>query len=154
MTESEPIFVRVDSNRRIVIPTALSSVTACMTGNQPLDAWLLMNTPQRFRLISKADAENDLTVSRLIKMSSSASDAGPAEFEDAAVVALRARVRPVRLSRHDTGWRLTLPTIVAQLMQLDRGDSKLAILAVPPHIEIWSSDALASALKVPFGDLL
>jgi hypothetical protein len=76
------------------------------------------------------------------------------EFREEPVAALGLRLWPVEITPPGPGWRLTLPKVLAAVMQIRPKESSLAILISPQHIELWTWDTLRASMAIPLTDLV
>jgi hypothetical protein len=76
------------------------------------------------------------------------------EFHDEASLALALRLVQVRITPPDPGRRLTLPKAIAAIMQIGSGESELALWFLHGHIELWTIDALRSAVTIPLTEII
>ncbi|MFY9741090.1 MAG: hypothetical protein WAK21_03755 [Candidatus Sulfotelmatobacter sp.] len=59
------------------------------------------------------------------------------------------------MTKHTTsGWRFTLPRVVAAIMQLRPEASELAVLLVQGRVELWTLETLRAAVSQPLPDIL
>ncbi len=77
------------------------------------------------------------------------------EFHDEASVGLTQRLVEIQMTKHTTsGWRFTLPRVVAAIMQLRPEASELAVLLVQGRVELWTLETLRAAVSQPLPDIL
>jgi hypothetical protein len=160
MEDSEPLkghVLAVEESYRIRLPQPLCQEVVWIMGKQ-ISAWLLLCRSDRCRLLSASEVENDPDLKLLrarVTEKRAEGDAGPFEFQDAASVVLRLRLLQIQLNRHETsGWRFTLPRPIAAIMQLRPSESSLIALIVQDHIELWTVEAMRSAVDIPLADIL
>jgi hypothetical protein len=150
-------ILRVDESCRIRLPQPHLKRVGWITGDQSLDGWLLVGSPGRCRLISAAEVDTDTTLrslrSRIAEELDSPS-ASAIEFSNASSVALALRLVPAQIARHEGGWRLTIPKPVAAVMRISPGESDVAALSFHGNIEIWTIEALTSAIAVPLREII
>jgi hypothetical protein len=150
-------ILRVEASFRIRLPQPLLRRVGWITGEQPVSAWLLLGSPGRCRLLSEAEleADHDLqTLRERITAEANDSSATLIEFRDEASTALAIRLLPVQITPPKPGWRITLPKEMAAIMQIRPGESDVAALFTQNHIEIWTVEALRSAVAQPLTEIL
>jgi hypothetical protein len=78
----------------------------------------------------------------------------PLEFQDEVSAALAFRLMAVEITPRKPGWRLTIPRPVAAIMNIRPKDSDIAALFLQKHIELWTIDALRSAVNMPLTQII
>jgi len=138
------------------LPQPLVKRVGWITGDQPIEAWLLMGSPARCRLLSTADVEKTPEwQSALYRISALDEPTSPAiEFDDDASVGLALRLAPVQITPPKPGWRVTLPRMIAAIMRIRPEESDLAALFLNGYIEFWTMEAIRSSITVPLVDVL
>ena len=152
-----PLVVKVDTSYRIVLPAALSKLVPWIVGDELLFGWLLMGSPGRYKLLSPAEIESDAATQSLrnrIGAELSAGGGSMLEFHDEASLALALRLVQVRIAPPDPGRRLTLPKVVAAMMQIRPGETDLAVWFLHGHIELWTIETLRSAATPQLSDFI
>lgn len=152
-----PHIVKVDKSCRLFIPTALAHRVDWITGEDSISGWLVVGTPGRCRLLSSADVENDATARSLrarIEADMRTGGSSILEFQDETALALGLRLIQVRLAPPEPGWRLTLPRAIAAIMQIQPGESEVALWLIHGRIELWTIQTLRSALTTPITEIL
>lgn len=152
-----PHIAKVDRSYRIVIPTALSQQVGWITGDDTISGWLVVGTPGRCRLLSSAEVENDATARSLrarIEAEMGTGGSSILEFHDDTSLALAFRLVQVRIAPPEPGWRLTLPRAIAAIMQIQPGESELALWLPRGHIELWTIQTLRSAVTTPITEII
>jgi hypothetical protein len=76
------------------------------------------------------------------------------EFHDDTSLALAFRLVQVRIAPPEPGWRLTLPRAIAAIMQIQPGESELALWLPRGHIELWTIQTLRSAVTTPITEII
>ena len=128
-----------------------------IAGRQPVDAWLLLGSPGRCRLLSAAEVGSDPTLQGLrarIASELNSPSPGALEFRDEASVALALRLVAIRITPPPPGWRLRLPGPIATIMQIRPGGSEIASLFFQGHIELWTIETLRSSAEPPLTEIL
>jgi hypothetical protein len=130
---------------------------AWISGDEPQKGWLLVGGPDRCRLLSGAEVNNDPSYRSLqasIEVELAMHNVNSLEFRDEAMAALPLRLLPVEVNPRGPGWRLTLPKLIAAIMQIRPKESEVALLYVQEHIEIWTIEALRSSVTAPLGEIV
>jgi hypothetical protein len=152
-----PHIAKVDSSYRITLPVALFERVEWIVGADALFGWLLMGNPGRCRLLSPSELENDAATQALrARIDAELRTVGNSmlEFHDEASLALALRLVQVRIAPPDPGRRLTLPKAMAAIMQIRPGESEIALWFLHGHVELWTIEALRSAVTTPLTDIL
>jgi len=145
----------VDPSGRVLLPSDLCDASGWISGEGPLQGWLLMHTYRRLRLLSAHDVEASSEVLRLKEIGGvQEQKGGPLDFEEPGSVVLAGRILERQLARSTSGWRLTLPRNVVELWEIRPGNNSAAVLISGGYVEIWSIDALRDAYSVPLRDLI
>jgi hypothetical protein len=156
LASSEPHIVKVDKSCRIILPAALSRQIAWIAGDAPLFGWLLMGSPGRCRLLSSAEVERDAAAQTLrtrIDAELRTVESGTLDFRDEASLALALRLVQVRIAPPEPGWRFTLPRATAAIMRIRPGEDEVALWFLHGHIELWTIEALRSAVGTPLAEI-
>lgn len=153
----ECTVLKVDQDYRIFLPQAILRRVGWILGDAPLSGWLLMGGPGRCRLLSSAEVDSDASCRSLqvaIGEELELPADGVLEFRDEASVVLGLRLQPVEITPRGPGWRLTLPRVLAAIMQLRPKESSVALLFFQEHIEIWTLETLRASLTVPLSEFI
>ena len=158
LASSEPPHIaKVDKSYRIVLPVALLQQVDWIAGDAPIFGWLLMGNPGRCRLLSPAEVENDAATQSLrSRIDAELGRVGSSilEFNDEESLALALRLVQVRIADTEPGRRLTLPKAIAAMMQIRPGESELVLWFLHGHIELWTIEALRSAVATPLTEII
>jgi hypothetical protein len=157
-SKQEAKIISVEASYRVRLPQPLCRQVVWIAGSKPLAAWLLVGSSGRCRLLSALELGTDPQL-RALKdaISSSAAERATSvvEFEEESQVALGQRLLEIQLTLHKTsGWRFTLPRVLAAIMQLSPKESEVAALFVEDHIELWTIDTLREAVSVPLSEIV
>lgn len=144
---------RVDRDNRILLPHAFLKRTGWPIGTDPMRGWILLNGPGRCRLLPAALLGADAGFQQLRSKIAEQKDQDAIDFEDDGLATLGLRLLPLELMPPGPGWRLTLPKVIATLMEIHRKESSVALLA-RKHVEIWTLEALRFAMTTPIADLI
>jgi hypothetical protein len=140
------------------LPQPLCRRTGWINGEQTIAAWILVAGPKRCRLLSAAEVAEDEDLRQLqgrIAIETTAAPGRLLEFKDEGSAALAQRLLSIQIAPHETsGWRFTLPRVLASVMRVRPRESDLAALFVQEHIELWTIDALSSAVSGALTELL
>jgi hypothetical protein len=151
VSDWEAKILAVEASYRVRLPQPLCTRVGWIAGEQPIEAWLLVANAGRCRLLSEAEfnenADLRLLRARIVSETTALSTRS-LEFRDEVSVALAQRLLAIQITPHETsGWRFTLPRVLAAIMRVSPKQSDLAALFVQEHIEIWTIDALTSAVS-------
>lgn len=150
-------ILRVDTSYRIRLPIALLKHGGWATTAESIEAWLLVGTPGRCRLLPASKLKSDPALQNLhARITAELTSPNPDSlvFGDESSVALPLRLQPVKLFPFETAWRFALPRVVAAVMQIVPGKSDIAALFFQGHIEFWTIATLASAMSTPLAELI
>jgi hypothetical protein len=150
-------ILSVDESYRVTLPKTLCDRANWQTGDQSLNVWLLLGGPGRCRLLSGPEVENQPTVQSLLQRISIEIDtlgANPLEFRNEASAALPLRLVHVEALPRGSGWRLALPRPIAAIMQIKAKEGELAAMIRQGYIELWTLQALRSAIEPLLTEIL
>jgi hypothetical protein len=156
-TDLEHSILRVEASYRIRLAVPLVSRVKWISGDQPIEAYLLVGSPGRCRLLSAPEVKDDPRLKSLQARIAAEIDAPLPDsltFHDDMSVALALRLLPVRITGGEPAWRLTLPRVLAALMEITPGKTDIAALVFQAHIELWTIETLTSAMSVPLTELI
>lgn len=128
-----------------------------MTGGAALDAWLLIGSADRCRILSSSELESDPELQRLqsnVTDEINASSDSVLAFREAGIAALPLRLVPIEINRYGSRWRLVIPQIVAVPMRIHPAESDVAALFLDGHIELWTIEILRTAFNHSLSQLL
>jgi hypothetical protein len=143
----ECLILAVDGSYRITLPQPFARRVGWITGDQAVEAWVLVGSPGRSRLLSSAEAVGDPDVQALQEKIAEVSfpDQNLLEFQDETLAVLPLRLLQVQIRRRGQGWRLALPTPIAAIMQIHPAKRGIAALFLEGHIEFWAIETLRAA---------
>src|SRR5271157_877551 len=151
-------ILHVEASYRVRLPAALLRQAGWAAPRDvPLDGWLLVGSAGRCRLLSISEIESDHDLQALQARIASELDAtspNALAFHDENSVALALRLLPIQITPPEPGWRLTIPRVVAAVMQIRPGESDIAALLFQGHIELWTIQTLASAMSAPLAEII
>jgi hypothetical protein len=153
----EANILSVDEAYRVTLPQSLCRQSDWISGDQPHSAWLLLGNSGRCRLLSATEVESDPTLQSLqarTTLELTEPSHNPLEFQDEVSAALAFRLMAVEITPRKPGWRLTLPRPVAAIMNIRPKDSDVAALFLQKHIELWTIEALRSAVNMPLTQII
>ncbi len=156
--ERESHVISVEASYRIRLPQPLCKRVGWISGDQPVEGYILVANSGRCRILSLAEVAEDSDLQLLLVRIAAVGETGPArlvEFPDEGLAALPQRLFKIQISPHETsGWRFTLPRLLAAIMRVRPKGSDLAALVVQQHVEIWTIDAVSSALSIDITEIL
>jgi hypothetical protein len=143
---------------RIRLPTHIieSADHPRLAGQDPVDCWLLVLTPGRYRLVRRPVEALDDDLSRILRQIEEATAPGDVldRTQNNARDGIQARLIPCTVSPPKPGWRVNFPKEAKQLVS-DRDErSFVYVMIVAGFIEIWFPDTLRRALSGPITDIL
>lgn len=149
----DPIRFRGDGFGRITLPKDLCTQISWLSGEQPIDAWLLLLSDGRFGLLSKEEAEADSALDRLrvIALSGEATEkAEPSSAVSPEEAALVAKLMPITLKPRGQVWRFSIPSIM-EIFAPPSSDllDFLAIWSDDGYWEIWYTETFKRAALGP-----
>ncbi len=153
----EPSILRVEESYRIRLPQPLVRRVGWIAGNQAIGGWLLVDGPGRCRLFSASEADSDPNLQLLsarVSAEVNATRDNALEFHNEVSLALAFRLLPVQITPPEPGWRLTLPRLIAAIMQVRPGESEVAALFFQGHIELWTIETLRTAVVPRLTEIL
>lgn len=157
LTILEPSIISVDESYRITIPKTFCNQVGWITQGEPHEAWLLVGGPGRCRLHSAAEVENEPSFRSLrerIAEELNIPNGSALEFQDPVSAALYLRLFAVQIMPRGPGWRLAVPRPIAAIMNISPKESDIAALLLQGHIELWTIEALRSALTAPLEQII
>jgi hypothetical protein len=146
--------VKVEAGR-IRLPGRFAQRLKWVQGGEPIEAWLLMIRPGRYRLLSREQVDSSVRLKALAEQIYNPPEPDPEtepfEAESSASAALSARLLPARLSPRGPGWRLTIPKNALGLVRYETVDidNTLFLLFSDGYLEVWSPEAVADAAAAP-----
>lgn len=152
----EYALAKVEKDYRIHIPKALLS----NVGWGPDDgagACVLLGSSGRCRLLAGGKLQNDPDCQKLQQEIDAASEeplTSLLDFRDESRTVLPLRLLPVDVAPHGANYRMTLPKLLTSIFQVRPGEESVAVLVNQGHIEIWSFEALRTAITPPLQQLL
>jgi hypothetical protein len=131
----------------------LTSQIPWLKGDAPIDAWLLLISTGRFRLLNEGhvSADPDLeSIRALILGERPAQQGEPTSAQPDDLAALPVRLLKSTFRRHGSSWRISVPVMfeVFAPVNSDRNDF-VALLTSDGYWEIWYTDALRLAALGP-----
>ena len=148
---------KIEAGGRVFLPTELVGRLAWLLGDEPIQCFLLVIEPGRYRLLSRNEVEGAPALRDLVpaevESEDDTPDADPYEAEPAESVLLSLRLIPATVSPRGPGWRLTLPKSLRALQAMDAG-TDVVLIRYKGYVEIWSKECFDRALRVPLVRLL
>ncbi|SRR5713101_794442 len=147
-----PVHLSSDAANRITLPKHFSDRTP-FCGTQSFQAWLLLLTPGRYRLLTNEQVQNDQQlepVRSLILEGKSTPATEPTCSEEPTRAAIVARLLPTTIAPQGSCWRISLPKAFDVFVPPDCDPKKFSIfLSLEGYWEIWYTDVLRRAVLVP-----
>lgn len=153
----EHAIAKVERDYRVFIPRSLLAGVGWPKDDPESGAHLLVGGQGRCRLLSRQEVRGDPICQRLrerVAADLAEPVAGPTSFRDDAVSVMDLRLLSVDLIPHSSGYRLTLPKLLAGILRVQPGEDHVALLACEGHLEIWALEALREAVNVRLEELL
>jgi hypothetical protein len=152
----ECLVVAVDKSYRITLPQPFARRVGWITGDQPVEGWVLMGSPGRSRLLSSGEVTSDPDVQALQEKIAEipVQNLSLLEFQDEDLAVLPLRLLQVQIRRRGQGWRLALPTPIAAIMQIRPAKRGIAALFLQGHIEFWAMERLRTAGSKPLTEII
>lgn len=153
----ERAYVVQLDEERILLPKHIveGAQRSMVAGEQPVDCWLFVVTPGRFRLISQAAGGASADLARILRQIEE--NEVPGELRERtgnnALDGIQARLIPCKLTPPRPGWRLNFPREAKKLVSDKEDRSFVYVMVVAGYIEIWFPDALRRALSVPIAEI-
>jgi hypothetical protein len=127
-----------------------------LAGKDPVECWLLVVTPGRYRLIPQPTEAPPDDLSRILDQIEET--AAPGEVLDRThnnpLDGIQARLIPCRVSPPEPGWRVNFPKEAKELVSVNEERSFVYVMIVAGFIEIWLPDTLRRALSTPISEIL
>jgi hypothetical protein len=124
--------------------------------NTPVDCWLLVVTPGRYRLLTQAEKEATEDLSEIhdrvkeVTASADVLDWTENNPQDAIPARLIACVATPR----GPGWRIQIPKVLIKLAGEKENPSHVFMMTVAGYVEIWFPETLRAATSVPISKAL
>lgn len=145
------IFLAVDESYRVTIPQRFAKKVGWITGDRAIDAWMLVGSRVRVKLLSQAEVDTDPRIRYLQDRIAEASlpNESLVEFQEDSLAVLPMRILRTEIRRRGRGWRLALPTAIAVMMRVQPAESDIAALFLSDHVEFWTIEAYSAACSKP-----
>jgi hypothetical protein len=146
--------VRSDPANRITLPKHCSH-RAPFQGSESFDAWLLLLSPGRYRLLTDEQVQSDPhlePVRSLILEGKSPVPTEPTLAEEPTRAAIVARLLPTTISPQGPNWRISFPKAFDPFVPPECDAKEFSILfSLEGYWEIWYRDVLRRAVVLPLG---
>lgn len=145
----------VDDHDRIGIPKHISSSIPWLSGKTRIPVHLMMLRTDRYRVITEADMDSTPT---LVAMRENIADtltnphATALSFADDASTLSALRLLETELSPPPPEWRIRLPRIIVDLLQVRPGREEVVVVLDRQFIEIWSVERFRSAFQTTLAE--
>jgi len=143
---------------RILLPKQIveNAEHSRLAGKDPVECWLLVVTPGRYRLIPQPTGTLPDDLSRILGQI--AETAAPGEVLDRTqsnpLDGIQGRLIPCNVSPPQPGWRVNFPKEAKELVSGKEDRSFVYVMIVAGFIEIWFPDTLRRALSGPISEIL
>jgi hypothetical protein len=146
--EGERLRLPVEVERRVEHPP--------LAGQRPIECWLLVVTPGRYRLLPRQTETPGADLARLLRQIEESLTPGEVldRTENNALDGIQARLIPCRISAPEPGWRINFPKEAKELVSEKEERSFVYVMVVAGFAEIWFPDTLRRALSGPLPPIL
>ena len=142
-----------DASNRIAFPKHLSDRTLWIQGPGTLDAWVLLVSSGRYRVLSDQQVQSDPQlepVRSMILEGKSAAPTEPALAEEPRRASIVARLVPTTIAPPGPGWRISFPKVFDEFAPSDCNRKAFSILfSLEGYLEIWYTDVLRKFASLP-----
>ena len=141
---------------RLPVEIARNAKRPLFSGKEPIECWLLVVTPGRYRLIDQAGGTPSDDLDQILQQIEEAGVPGDLldRTEDNPRNAIQGRLIPCRVSPPDPGWRINFPKEATYLVSDKEERSFVYVMIIAGFIEIWFPDTLRRAVSVPIAEIL
>jgi len=140
---------------RIRLPSRFVK-SAKLMGRGPIDCWLLVVTPGRYRLLKQSAEDPSGALARIRDQIEEI--VAPGDLlegtEDNGHAAIPSRLIPCVATPRGPGWRVNVPKEAKGLASDGDKARFVFLLVVAGFVEIWFPDTLRQAVSVPISELL
>ena len=157
LLKSSLSLVKFDEERiRLPVQIVENAEHPRLAGEDPIECWLLVVTPGRYRLVPQPAGTPAGDLSRILSQIEEAT--APGEVLDRthnnARDGIPARLIPCKVSPPQPGWRINFPKEAKELVSGKDDRSFVYVMIVAGFIEIWFPDTLRRALSGPIPEIL
>ena len=127
-----------------------------LAGEDPVECWLLVVTPGRYRLVPQPTGAPTGDVVRILRQIEEATAPGEVldRTQNNALDGIQARLIPCKVSPPEPGWRINFPKEAKELVPEKEDRSFVYVMIVAGFIEIWFPDTQRRALSGPIPEIL
>jgi hypothetical protein len=154
-TTEVPVWIAVASidGQRVRLPSEFAKLAGVdgVTPNVPIDCWLLVIKPGRFKLQRQSPPATEGPIGDILRHWEALALGDPEDETDERI-ALRAILLPCVATWHERGPRINLPKEIFQLAVGDQ--SHIYLMSVAGGVELWFPTKLQQAVSVPLSDVL
>jgi|SRR5579859_126512 len=126
-----------------------------LSGKNPVECWLLVVKPGRFRLVPGTEAPDSDTSRILDQIEETSAAGGILDYtENDALDGIQARLIPCNISPPPPGWRINFPKEAKGLVPEIEERSFVYVMIVAGFMEIWFPYTLRHALSGPIAEIL
>jgi len=148
-----PAHTIADASNRIALPKHLSDRVSWIRGTESLQAWILLLTLGRYRLLSDGQVQSDPQlepVRSLILEGTPAGASEPTHAEEPRCAAIVARLVPTLIAPPGPGWRISFPKAFDVFVPAGCDRKAFSILlSLEGYLELWYTDVLRKAAVLP-----
>ncbi|HEV2491911.1 MAG TPA: hypothetical protein VG204_02440 [Terriglobia bacterium] len=142
---------------RLPVQVVKSAEHPRLAGEDPVECWLLVVTPGRYRLVAQPAETLTGDLLRIVDEIEDTLTTGEVldRTENNARDGIQARLIPCKVSPSQAGWRINFPKEAKELVSEKNEDrSFVYVMIVAGFIEIWFPDTLRRALSGPIPEIL
>jgi hypothetical protein len=153
--DSDLASCKLDGTGRLCLPAYFAERLG-LQGSSENDCWLVVLGPGRYRLVTRAAAEQGHDLARLRDELEALAKAGDlfTNTDSNERAALLTRLVPCRASPPRPCWRITIPKELLDLAPRTDRDPRVFLFTVSGHVEIWFRETLREASSVPIPKIL
>lgn len=152
------VLVAEFDGERIYLPSQIveNAEQPRLAGEEPLECWLLVVTPGRYRLVARPPGAPAGDLSRILSQIEEVTAPGDVldRTQNNARDGIPARLIPCRVTPPKPGWRINFPKEALALVPHTEDRSFVFVMIVAGFIEIWFPDTLRRALSGPIREIL
>ena len=127
-----------------------------LVGKEPVECWLLVVTPGRYRLVPQPTGTPSEDLSRILRQIEESGAPGEVldRTQNNARDGIPGRLIPCNVSPRGPGWRINFPKEAKELVSDKEDRSFVYVMIVAGFIEIWFPDTLRRASSQPIPEIL
>jgi hypothetical protein len=152
------VFAAEFDGERIRLPSQIveNAERPRLAGEEPVECWLLVVTPGRYRLVPQPPGTPSDDLSRILSQIEEVTTPGDVldRTQNNARDGIPAKLIPCRATPSKPGWRINFPKEAVALVPHTDDRSFVFVMIVGGFIEIWFPDTLRRALSAPLTEIL